>query len=275
VCAACGALLALADEPPPRRLDATLPIDRRGPARPASGSAAPSLPPTPASEPSRWELGSAPVARSPEPAVGRLDHDLVPDLGPYPDRDLGPDRDADLDHDPRLDPDIDVDAVEIHLAYAPAWRRALAWLVDAVPFAALAAALARAALPREPPPRTLDALLDLLVRERAVVVPIAAFLGLAAVVYATLGHALGGATLGKRLAGLRVVARDGRPPGWRRSAARALLALASAAFLGLGFLLALFTRSGRALHDLLAGTFVVATPRGRPVPEGDGPSETY
>jgi len=94
-------------------------------------------------------------------------------------------------------------------------------------------------------------------------------------VYATLGGALGGATPGKRLLGLRVVARDGRPPSWGRSLARALLALASAAFLGLGFLLALFTRSGRALHDLLAGTWVVATPGGRHVPEGDGPPETY
>jgi uncharacterized RDD family membrane protein YckC len=31
----------------------------------------------------------------------------------------------------------------------------------------------------------------------------------------------------------------------------------SAALLGLGFLLALFSRSGRALHDWIAGTYVV------------------
>jgi uncharacterized RDD family membrane protein YckC len=34
----------------------------------------------------------------------------------------------------------------------------------------------------------------------------------------------------------------------------------SAACLGLGFLLALFTRTGRALHDLVARTWVVKAP---------------
>jgi uncharacterized RDD family membrane protein YckC len=38
---------------------------------------------------------------------------------------------------------------------------------------------------------------------------------------------------------------------------RGLLALGSAAAFGLGLLLALFTRSGRGAHDVLAGTWVV------------------
>jgi uncharacterized RDD family membrane protein YckC len=37
-------------------------------------------------------------------------------------------------------------------------------------------------------------------------------------------------------------------------------AVASAALLGLGFVVALFTRSGRALHDLIARTWVVKAP---------------
>jgi uncharacterized RDD family membrane protein YckC len=80
---------------------------------------------------------------------------------------------------------------------------------------------------------------------------------LAVAVYATLAHALAGATLGKRLLGLAVVGPDGRRPSLGRSAARAGLAILSATLLGLGLLLALFTRSGRALHDLAARTWVV------------------
>jgi uncharacterized RDD family membrane protein YckC len=45
-----------------------------------------------------------------------------------------------------------------------------------------------------------------------------------------------------------------------RSAARSALAALSVAALGLGVLLAFFTRSGRALHDLLARTWVVEAP---------------
>jgi uncharacterized RDD family membrane protein YckC len=37
----------------------------------------------------------------------------------------------------------------------------------------------------------------------------------------------------------------------------------SVALVGLGVLLALFTRSGRALHDFLAGTWVVVRPTRR------------
>jgi uncharacterized RDD family membrane protein YckC len=78
--------------------------------------------------------------------------------------------------------------------------------------------------------------------------------------YATLAHALAGATLGKRIAGLRVVGPDGRPPSFGRSAARSAWALASLSLLGLGLAPALVSPSGRALHDLLAGTRVVVEP---------------
>ena len=88
----------------------------------------------------------------------------------------------------------------------------------------------------------------------------AGFLALLGFAYVALGHALMGATLGKRLLGLRVVGPDGAMPGLGRSAARAALAVLGTAALGLGVLLALFTRRGHSLHDLVADTIVVRVP---------------
>jgi uncharacterized RDD family membrane protein YckC len=123
-------------------------------------------------------------------------------------------------------------------------RRALAWLVDGVPFGLAAVGLV-AWLGADDARLVLQAL---------------AVVGLASFAYQTLAHGLGGATLGKRLLGLRVVGPDGQRPGPGRSALRAGLAVAGVAALGIGPLLALFTLSGRALHDLVAGTTVVDAP---------------
>jgi uncharacterized RDD family membrane protein YckC len=162
-------------------------------------------------------------------------------------------------------PDAVVDRVEVHLRRPATWRRAAAWTIDAGPFVGGVVYLGRsllatasAALPA--PAVGLDGLLDLLARESDIVLSLAALLALLLAVYATLAHALAGATLGKWMLGLRVVGPDGRRPSLARSAARAALGAISAALLGLGFLLALFTRSGRALHDLLARTWVVEAP---------------
>ncbi len=76
-------------------------------------------------------------------------------------------------------------------------------------------------------------------------------------VYGSLSHALGGKTLGKRLFGLTVVDATGMPPRLSRSAARSLLSLLSAALLLMGYVLVLFDARRQALHDKLAGTFVV------------------
>lgn len=103
----------------------------------------------------------------------------------------------------------------------------------------------------------IDGLLSLAARQARFIVPTLAFVALASAVYSALSVALMGATLGKRVLGLEVVGNDGRRPSPRRAVARAALTLLSFALLGLGCLLALFTRSGRALHDLLAGTVVV------------------
>ncbi len=132
----------------------------------------------------------------------------------------------------------------------PRWRRAAAWGVDAALLAAAAGpplVLAGHMLPAGAP---LEALAP----------SAAGFAALLAFVHAALGHALMGATLGKRLLGLRVVRPDGTMPGLARSAARAALALLGTAALGAGVLPSLFTCSGRGLHDLAADTVVVRTP---------------
>jgi uncharacterized RDD family membrane protein YckC len=153
--------------------------------------------------------------------------------------------------------------MEVHLRRGTAWRRALAWGVDGVPFFALFALGLRAALESlpYPGPRDLTGFVDQALAETwGVVVPLLVGVGILFVVYHALAHGLAGATLGKRLAGLRVVGPGGRRPGLGRGAARALLLVPSVALLGLGVLLALFTRSGRSMHDFLARTWVVRAP---------------
>jgi uncharacterized RDD family membrane protein YckC len=78
---------------------------------------------------------------------------------------------------------------------------------------------------------------------------------------------LSGRTLGKWLAGLRVVRKDGARLGYARSLVRHVLGyLLTALTLGLGFLLAAFNSRGRALHDLLAGTVVIRSRAPRTTP---------
>jgi uncharacterized RDD family membrane protein YckC len=166
-------------------------------------------------------------------------------------------------------PDAEVDALEVRLRRPESWRRAAAAAVDVGPFVAGGLALVSALLGGgeaggAAPAIGLDGLLDLVARERVIVLSVAAALTLAVAVYATLSHALAGATLGKRLLGLAVVGPDARRPSLARSAVRAGLAVLSAALLGLGILLAYFTRSGRALHDFAAHTWVVDARSRRP-----------
>jgi len=132
----------------------------------------------------------------------------------------------------------------IELRRGSSVRRTTAWVVDAIPFALATLAVA-----------SLLGAADL-----ALLAPLAAVAALASFTYQTLSHWLSGATLGKRLVGLRVVGPDGRPPGPGRSALRSAVAVAGVAFLGAGPLLALFTLSGRAAHDWVAGTSVVDAP---------------
>jgi uncharacterized RDD family membrane protein YckC len=68
---------------------------------------------------------------------------------------------------------------------------------------------------------------------------------------------LDGRTLGRLIAGIRVVDRSGVTPSPTRAVIRALLSTLSFAFFLGGFWLALFDRRGQTLHDKLTSTFVV------------------
>jgi uncharacterized RDD family membrane protein YckC len=67
------------------------------------------------------------------------------------------------------------------------------------------------------------------------------------------------ATPGKRLLGISVVDQRGARLDWRRAATRFLAGSLSWMSFNLGHALAGWGKDGRALHDLIAGTHVVAT----------------
>lgn len=75
--------------------------------------------------------------------------------------------------------------------------------------------------------------------------------------YFSVFEGFGGASLGKRLAGLRVRRADGGPIGLLRAAWRNLMKPLSFGCCCGGLLLAAWTARKRALHDWLSGTVVV------------------
>jgi uncharacterized RDD family membrane protein YckC len=87
---------------------------------------------------------------------------------------------------------------------------------------------------------------------------------------------LTGRTVGKWTTGLRIERTDGRLPGIGRAAVRHLLGYPLSLLpFGLGFLIVAVSPTGRALHDLIAGTMVVrrsvgtiVAPVRKPRPQG-------
>ncbi|WP_433158709.1 RDD family protein [Kribbella sp. CA-247076] len=69
--------------------------------------------------------------------------------------------------------------------------------------------------------------------------------------------AVAGRTPGKGIVGLRVVRADGGTLPTGRALVRVCAVPLSMAFFGAGFVLSVFQREHRALHDLIAGTAVV------------------
>lgn len=282
-----------ADRPEPSG-PAALPRSRPGPSGPAalprsrpepSGPAAlpPDLPALGFAEPGPGEPAPPAPFESPAPAEpDPLDRLLELGRTPAPESVLGfaPDpvlaRDLDLGVEPAHAPlttplaaepgaahdfDLPVTHVEVRLRRPATWRRAAAWAVDGAPFAALwAGALAALYARLPPPPGGATGAARIVDDGGAIALPLLAGIAILALVYQTLAHALAGATVGKRLFGLRVVGPDGRRPSLGRAAARAALSAASALILGLGLAAALFTRSGRSLHDISCGTWVVEAP---------------
>jgi len=188
---------------------------------------------------------AAPLLLVDEPAPSALDREIRIDR-----RGRSRELDPDLDLADEAYPPVEEGTLEIHLERAPTGRRLAAAAIDAamaLAFAAPPLVLAAGTLPRG--------------ADLAAVLPQgAALAAVIAFAHAALGHVLLGATLGKRLLGLRVAGPDGAPPSLARSAARAVLALVGSVPLGLGPAVALFTRSGRALHDIAARTVVVRAP---------------
>lgn len=248
-CVGCGAPLRLREDATPALLDVPVHLDRRQRrAEPAAPRGDPGE--LPALDRSRWDLGTL-LAGHREPLAETAPRAAPAAPGPEP---------AQAD----ALPEPDVDPLEIHVVRASSARRAAAWILDAAPFLAAGVAFGRSLLPTAAPGGPsgggVAAVLDLAAREQAIVLSLSATVAIALATYATLAHALAGATLGKWLLGLRVVGPDGARPSPARSAVRSALALLSAGLLGLGYVLALFTRSGRGLHDLLARTWVVKAP---------------
>jgi uncharacterized RDD family membrane protein YckC len=75
--------------------------------------------------------------------------------------------------------------------------------------------------------------------------------------YVFISLAITGRTIGKGLAGLRVVRADGTAPGVRTMFVRTLVFPLSVIFFGIGLLLIVVQREHRAVHDLIAKTCVV------------------
>jgi len=82
------------------------------------------------------------------------------------------------------------------------------------------------------------------------------FLGLT-VLYQLYFASMTGQTFGMRLVGIRLISSRGRPPGPVRGLIRVAALTISVLPGGLGWLWAIFDREHRALHDHLAGTYVI------------------
>jgi len=142
-------------------------------------------------------------------------------------------------------------------------RRTVAALVDAVVLFAFTAAitLVLAMVLHVPMPGLREVGPDLLVagildRNPMAVGCVGLFLGMTGL-YELYFAGISGQTLGMRLMGIRLISQRGTAPGPGRGLIRLLALVVSLAPAGLGWLWALFDREHRALHDHLAGTYLI------------------
>jgi uncharacterized RDD family membrane protein YckC len=74
-------------------------------------------------------------------------------------------------------------------------------------------------------------------------------------------------TLGKKVLGLKVVGLDGGRVSFARASVRFFASILSGLILGIGYVMAAFNPKKQALHDQIAGTFVIKnTPSGQEPP---------
>jgi uncharacterized RDD family membrane protein YckC len=142
-------------------------------------------------------------------------------------------------------------------------RRFVAAVVDAaILFAlSLAVTIVTALILGAPMPHSKEIGPDLLVagildRNPMAVGAIGLFLGLT-VLYQLYFASMSGQTIGMRLCHIRLISSRGRPPGPVRGLIRVAALAVSVLPGGLGWLWAIFDREHRALHDHLAGTYVI------------------
>ncbi|MFN8012495.1 MAG: RDD family protein [Holophagaceae bacterium] len=147
------------------------------------------------------------------------------------------------------------------LRYGGFWLRAWAFLLDALvllPLVWLARFAAGVAYEELLSRTVLDAAGEAFSRYQALHGLARDLLGLGLPwLYFAVLEGFGGASLGKRIAGLRVRDAEGRPIGPLRSAWRNLVKPLSLGCCCGGLLLAAWTARKRALHDWLSGTVVV------------------
>jgi uncharacterized RDD family membrane protein YckC len=142
-------------------------------------------------------------------------------------------------------------------------RRALAALVDLALLLSLTAGVtfAAAMILHVPTPRLREVGPDLLVagildRNPMAVGAVGLFLAMTGL-YQLYFAGISGQTLGMKLVGIRLISSRGTAPGAARGLLRLLGLALSTAAAGLGWIWALFDREHRALHDHLAGTYVI------------------
>ncbi|AVP99414.1 hypothetical protein C7S18_20550 [Ahniella affigens] len=148
---------------------------------------------------------------------------------------------------------------ESEMVYAGFWRRFVALLIDGVlltiiivPVLAIAGAILTpmmmaGAMNGEPSMGPMIAL-----------IAINGFMSLLGAFYFVIcERSASGATLGKRLIGIRVVDKEGRRIGFGRALGRLLGKIVSGMPLYLGYVMAGFTGRKQALHDMIAGTLVI------------------
>lgn len=142
-------------------------------------------------------------------------------------------------------------------------RRAVAALCDAALLLALTAAvtLTVAVVLHLPVPSVRELGADLLIagildRNPMAVGAVGLFIGITGL-YQLYFAGMAGQTLGMRLLGLRLISSRGVAPGAGRGLVRFLALAPSVLPAALGWLWALFDREHRALHDHLAGTYVI------------------
>lgn len=144
------------------------------------------------------------------------------------------------------------------------WVRAAAYAVDCIPlsvaalvFATVFGGLDWSRIPPDARWGVLDQLVDSINDQPVAMGWLVVGFATAQVIYGAVFESLGGRTPGKQLFQLSVINSSGNSPGIVTALLRNLGKVVSVLVAGLGVLWAAFATERRALHDHMAGTYVV------------------